>query len=58
MFSRKSPRGTQARPPRGQGQGLSFIGPEVIVDGDIATSEQLHIEVRINGDVRCASLCQ
>jgi cytoskeletal protein CcmA (bactofilin family) len=37
---------------------LSFIGPEVVISGDLATSAQVHVEGRIDGDVRCGQLCQ
>lgn len=36
----------------------SFIGPEVVVTGDIETPGQLHIDGKVNGDVRCGSLSQ
>ena len=38
--------------------GLSFIGPDVVVSGDLATESQVHIDGRINGNVRCATLIQ
>lgn len=37
---------------------LSFIGPEVTVTGDIASAGRLHIDGKVAGDVRCASLSQ
>ncbi|HYD37468.1 MAG TPA: polymer-forming cytoskeletal protein [Allosphingosinicella sp.] len=37
---------------------MSFIGPEVVISGDVATSAQLHVDGRIDGHVRCAQLCQ
>lgn len=56
MFSRdKSRPGGTARPGP---PGLSFIGPEVVVSGDIATGAQLQVDGRIEGDVRCGQLCQ
>lgn len=57
MFSRKDSK-PGARPARGTQTGLSFIGPEVVIDGDLATSAQLHVDGRINGHVRCGQLCQ
>lgn len=59
MFSRNStataaaPKASKAGPPA-----LSFIGPEVVISGDFATSAQVHVEGRIDGDVRCGQLCQ
>ena len=38
--------------------GLSIIGPEVIISGDLATDAQIHVDGRIDGNVHCASLCQ
>jgi cytoskeletal protein CcmA (bactofilin family) len=54
MFSR-----SKAGKPRGKGGNTySFIGPEVVVTGDIDTPGQIHLDGRINGDVRCGSLTQ
>ena len=58
MFSREKtgtvlPKASRSGPP-----GLSFIGPEVLVSGDLATDAQLHVDGRIDGNVRCAQLCQ
>ena len=59
MFSRSQPapkpasRNGKSGPP-----GLSFVGEEVVVSGDVTTSAQLHVDGRIEGDVRCGQLCQ
>lgn len=54
MFSRDKGSGG-----RGAGaQGLSFIGAEVVVSGDLATDSQLHLDGRIDGNVRCQQLIQ
>jgi cytoskeletal protein CcmA (bactofilin family) len=57
MFSSKQPiaggRAAKAGAPR-----LSFIGAEVVISGDLATDAQLHLDGRIDGNVRCARLCQ
>ena len=37
---------------------FSFIGPEVTVTGDIESSGRLHIDGKVVGDIRCASLTQ
>ena len=59
MFSRKPPAPRAApRPGKSGPPGLSFIGPEVVVSGDLATGAQLHVDGRIDGHVRCAQLCQ
>jgi cytoskeletal protein CcmA (bactofilin family) len=55
MFSRSKT--DQPGPSRGRTT-YSFIGPEVVVTGDIETPGQLHVDGRVNGDVRCGSLSQ
>ena len=49
MFSRSKT--DQPGPSRGRTT-YSFIGPEVVVTGDIETPGQLHVDGRVNGDVR------
>jgi cytoskeletal protein CcmA (bactofilin family) len=59
MFSRTQ-QTRAARPARanaGAG-GLSFIGPEMTIGGDATTTGPLHVEGRIDGHVRCATLIQ
>jgi cytoskeletal protein CcmA (bactofilin family) len=56
MFSREKTSG--GRPGRSGAAGLSFIGPEVVVSGDLATDSQLHLDGRIDGNVRCQQLIQ
>ena len=59
MFSRSvSPPAAKPKPPRVGTSGLSFIGPDVVVHGDIGTDSQLHVDGRIEGDVRCDQLIQ
>ena len=61
MFSREHARPPAApRPVRGGAgsPGLSFIGPEAVVSGDLATDAQLHVDGRIDGNVRCTQLIQ
>ena len=59
MFSRTSNASPAARPKAARGvPGLSFIGAEVVISGDFTTDAQLHIEGRIEGHVRCGTLCQ
>ena len=59
MFSKKSP-ATGPAPKSGKAgpNGLSFFGPEVTVNGDVATTANLHVDGRIDGHVRCGQLCQ
>jgi cytoskeletal protein CcmA (bactofilin family) len=57
MFSKNRKPAAAARTgPRGAS--LSLIGPEVVVTGHLDSAGQFHVEGRIEGDVRCAGLCQ
>lgn len=57
MFSRKDS-GPAARSGKSSQAGLSFIGPEVVIDGNLTTGAQLHIDGRIDGHVHCGQLIQ
>ena len=57
MFSSKQPTAA-ARPAKSGSPRLSFFGAEVIISGDLATDAQLHVDGRIDGNVRCAQLIQ
>jgi len=51
--------GASARGTGKQGPGgLSFIGPDVVVSGDVASAGQVHIDGRVDGNVRCDTLIQ
>jgi cytoskeletal protein CcmA (bactofilin family) len=56
MFSNKQR--SAGRPARSGTPSLSFMGAEVIISGDLATDAQLHVDGRIDGNVRCAQLIQ
>lgn len=59
MFSRdRSAPSPAAKPARNGTSGLSFVGPEAVVSGNIATDAQLHVDGRIEGNVKCAQLIQ
>jgi cytoskeletal protein CcmA (bactofilin family) len=59
MFSRSTPApGPRAKPARTGTPGLSFIGPEATISGDLATDGQVHVDGRVDGDVKCAQLIQ
>ena len=58
MFTREKSRVALPRPARSGPPGLSFIGPEVLVSGDLTTDAQLHVDGRIDGNVRCSQLVQ
>lgn len=59
MFSKeKKSHPHAAGKPAKNGGGLSFIGAEVVVNGDIVTDARLHVDGRIEGNVRCGTLSQ
>ena len=60
MFSsgRKSAGGGGLGRLGGKGATLSFIGPDVIVSGDVTGTSQLHIDGRVDGNVNCETLVQ
>lgn len=60
MFSRNSNPAAAARPKAGRtgASGLSLIGSEVVISGDLTSPGQLHLEGRVDGHVRCHQLCQ
>lgn len=59
MFSRNTPApAPKARSARTGTPGLSFIAPEALVSGDLVTEGQVHVDGRIDGDVKCAQLIQ
>jgi len=59
MFSRdRSAPTPAARPARAGTAAMSFIGPEAVVSGNIVTDAQLHIDGRIDGNVKCVQLIQ
>lgn len=57
MFSNNKP-AQVGKPLKAGAPGLSFIGPEVVINGDVTTGAQLHVDGRIDGHVQCAQLCQ
>lgn len=57
MFSKKQGAAGAART-RGAKAGLSLIGPEVTINGDVASEGALHIDGRVDGQVRCTALYQ
>lgn len=40
------------------GGGLSFIGTDVVISGNVTGTGQLHIDGRVEGDVQCETLIQ
>ena len=43
---------------RGPSAGLSFIGGDVVVHGNVTSGSQIHVDGRIEGDLRCETLIQ
>jgi len=60
MFSsgRRSAGSGNAARPSGKAGNLSFIGPDVVVSGNVTASTQIHIDGRIDGNVHCETLIQ
>ena len=57
MFAKKDQVATiPSRNGKSVSPGLSFLGPEVVVTGDVTTTAQLHVEGIIDGNVDCAQL--
>ena len=40
------------------GSTFSVLGPDIVVNGDLAAKVDLHLDGKIKGDVRCAALVQ
>lgn len=59
MFSKK-PESTDR--PSGSatmtGSTFSVLGPDIAVSGDLAATADLHLDGRVNGDIKCAALVQ
>lgn len=62
MFN--SNKGRDARPaipaaaPEGARGGVSAIGADMVVAGNVTATAELHIDGRVDGDVRCGTLAQ
>lgn len=49
---------SSSRATAGRGGGLSFIGTDIVVSGNVTGTGQLHIDGRVDGDVQCETLIQ
>lgn len=62
MFSKKPDEYSQSSPPVARpsagGSTFSVIGSDVVIRGDIEATVDLHVDGRIEGDIKCASLVQ
>jgi len=59
MFSKK-PESTD-RPQASStmsGSTFSVLGPDIAVNGDLSATADLHLDGKINGDIKCAALVQ
>ena len=50
--------GGKDRHARSGADGLSFIGPDVVISGDVAAKGRIHIDGRVEGNVQCDTLAQ
>ena len=37
---------------------FTLLGPDIDIDGDLAATADLHLDGRVNGDIKCAALVQ
>lgn len=62
MFSKKPDEYVPSSPPvarpANNGSTFSVIGSDVVIRGDVEASADLHIDGRVEGDIKCASLVQ
>ena len=40
------------------GSTFSVLGPDIVVNGDLAAKMDLHLDGKVKGDIRCAALVQ
>lgn len=59
MFSKKPE--SSARPSGSSvvaGSTFSVLGPDIAINGDLTATVDLHLDGKINGDIKCAALVQ
>lgn len=37
---------------------ITVLGPDIAIDGDLAATADLHLDGRVDGDIKCAALVQ
>jgi len=37
---------------------ITLLGPDIAIDGDLAATADLHLDGRVDGDIKCAALVQ
>lgn len=59
MFSKK-PESADRPSASGMATGSTFsvLGPDIAVSGDLSATADLHLDGRVNGDIKCAALVQ
>ena len=59
MFSKK-PESTDRPPSSGAMSGSTFsvLGPDIVINGDLTANVDLHLDGKIDGNIRCAGLVQ
>lgn len=59
MFSKK-PESTARPSANGMAAGSTFsvLGPDIAINGDLTATEDLHLDGRVAGDIKCAALVQ
>jgi len=59
MFSKKqdSPDRTSGNPTMSDST-FSVLGPDIAIKGDLTATKDLHLDGRIDGDIKCAALVQ
>jgi cytoskeletal protein CcmA (bactofilin family) len=61
MFSKRPDEFSPSQPvarPVASGSTFSVLGSDVVIRGNIAATADLHIDGRVEGDIKCASLVQ
>ena len=58
MFSKKPESPERQASSAMSGSTFSVLGPDIVVNGDLAAKVDLHLDGKIKGDIRCAALIQ
>lgn len=58
MFSKKPESSERQASSAVSGSTFSVLGPDIVVNGDLAAKVDLHLDGKVKGDIRCAALIQ
>jgi cytoskeletal protein CcmA (bactofilin family) len=58
MFGNNSKSGSGINSASGKRGGFSVIGPDMIVTGNVVATADIHLDGRVDGDIRCGALVQ